>query len=169
MPPQSTTTLGAIRAQFCGSTTARGVLEALTPTVSSDRGFERSRVRNKTLRDWADGKSSIQFRKFDWLRTGAVTEPFVLLPDVIQRIEQVAVTIAYPNMPALYGTDDVDSMEDVIRADARQFRDALLSPGNLISGAIAVLPTIAEPERGEAVWFQEIRCEVQYYEAQTLT
>lgn len=166
---QATTTHALIRTRYCGSSSARGVLEALAPTLCSDRGFERSRVRNKLLADWADGSSSIQFRKFEWLRSGPAGEPLVLLPDVILRIELATVTVAYPALPALYGTDDMDSMEDLIRSDARQFRDALLSPGNLVSGCCAVLPTILEPLRNDAIWFQSIVCELTYYEGQTLT
>lgn len=168
MPAQVTTTFGTIRAKYCGTSTVRGVLEQLTPTVATDRGFERSHVRNKLLREWADGKTSIQFRKFEWLRTGPATEPHVLLPDTILRVEQATVTIAYPVMPALYGTDDLDSMEDVMRADARQFRDALIDPGNLVDGCAAVLPTIEAPERDPFIWFQSIVCELTYYESQTL-
>lgn len=167
--PQSTTTHATIRTKYAGSSAIRGVLEALQPTRSTDRGFERSRVRNKLLADWADGSTSAQFRKFEWLRTGPAAEPHVLLPDTILRIEEATVTIAYPVLPALYGADDMDSMEDMIRADARQFRDALLSPGNLVDGCCAVLPTILEPNRGDTIWFQSVVCELTYYESQTLT
>lgn len=167
--PQTTTTHAIVRAKYCGSSSVRGVLEALTPTLVTDRGFERARPRNKLLIDWADGTSSIQFRKFEWLRTAPSVEPLVLLPDTILRVDQATVTVAYPVMPALYGTDDLDSMEDLIRSDARQFRDALLSPGNLVAGCCAVLPTIQEPQRGDKVWFQSIVCELTYYESQTLT
>lgn len=169
MTTQVTTTHAAIRTKYCGSTSIRGVLEALNPALSSERGFERARPRNKLLADWADGSSSIQFRKFEWLRSAPSAEPLVLLPDTIMRVDQATVTVAYPTMPALYGTDDLDSMEDLIRSDARQFRDALLSPGNLVDGCCAVLPTIQEPQRGDKVWFQSIVCELTYYETQTLT
>lgn len=169
MTTQVTTTHAIIRTKYCGSSSVRGVLEALTPALSTSQNFERSRVRNKLLADWADGTSSIQFRKFEWLRSGPAGEPLVLLPDVILRIEQATLTVAYPNMPALYGSDDLDSMEDLIRSDAKQLRDALISPGNLVSGCCAVLPTILEPQRDEKIWFQSIICELTYYESQTLT
>ena len=165
----NTTTFGAIRARYCGSTTARGVLEALTPAVANEFPFERSSVRSKRLREWADGKASTQFRKFELVRSGDTFEPLVLLPDVIMRQEQATLTIAYPVGPALYGLDDLDSMEDLIRSDAHQLRDALLSPGNLLLGCNAVLPTISPPERNETIWFQDIVCELTYYESQTLT
>lgn len=169
MSTQVTTTFALIRANYCGSSLVRGLLEELLPTVAPDRGFERSRARNMPLREWADGKSSIQFRKFEWHRSSEANEPFVLLPDTIMRIERATLTVAYPAMPALYGPDDLDSMEDVIRADAAQLRDALISPGNLIAGCCAVLPVIEEPERNTLVWFQSIVCELTYYESQALT
>lgn len=168
MSTQATTTWRAIRAHYAGTMTARGVLEGLTPTLAQDIAFERSRVRNKPLRRWADGKTSAQMRKFEWSRTSQATEPLVLLPDTIMRVEQATLTLAYPVMPALYGTEDLDSMEDLIRLDAAQLRDALISPGNLPDGVCAVLPTIAVPDRGDFIWFQEISCEVQYYESQTI-
>lgn len=162
------TTFALIRANYCGSGTARGLLEQIAPTLAADRGFERSRARNKLLRDWADGKSSAQFRKYEWLRTGEATEPEVLANPLL-RVEEATLTVAYPVLPGLYGADDLDSMEDLIRGDARQLRDVLLSPGNLITSCIAVVPRINPPERGELVWFQDLVCELTYYEAQTLT
>jgi hypothetical protein len=168
MPTQITTTFALIRTRYAGVSTQRGVIEELIPTVATDRRFERSRARNKALREWADGKSSIQFRKFEWMRSGPAVEPNVLLPDVILRIEQATLTVAYPVLPGLYGTDDLDSMEDVIRADARQIRDVLLDPGNLVDGCAAVLPTINDPDRDDSIWFQTFTCELTYYEGQTL-
>ena len=168
MSTQVTTTWELIRTRYAGSHRARGVLEQLTPAHATEHPFERSRVRNKPLRRWADGKSSAQFRKFEWTRTGEAVEPLVLLPDVILRQEQATLTIAYPVMPALYGAEDLDSMEDMIRSDARQFRDALISPGNLPDGCCAVLPSILTPDRGDFIWFQEIACELTYYEDQSI-
>ena len=165
---QATTTFALIRARYAGTATARGVLEDLTPTIVTDRGFERARPRSKALRDWADGKSSAQFRKYEWTRSGPATEPLVLLPDTILRIEQATLLVAYPIAPALYGDNDLDSMEDLIRSDARQLRDALIDPNNLVDGCCAVLPTIETPERNDLVWFQPIVCELTYYEGQTL-
>lgn len=165
--PQAVVTFRLIRVHYAGTPTIRGLIEGITPTYASDRRFERSHVRNKRLRDWADGKGSIQFRKFEFTRAGPAVEPNVLLPDTILRYERALVTIAYPILPALYGSEDLDSMEDLIREDARQVRDVLLDPDNLQDGVSAVLPTILEPERDESVWFQGIDCELIYYEGQT--
>lgn len=162
----ATTTWAAIRANYCGSQTVKGKLEALTPSTCPERQFARSRA-NKPLREWADGATSAAFRQFEWSRSGDAVEPNVLDPAVILREEQATLTVAYPDMPMLYG-GDVASMEDLIRADARQLRDALISPGNLPAGVLAVMPSIRAPERGDDIWFQEIVCELIYYEAQTL-
>lgn len=162
------TTWDAIRLRYCGSTTARGRIEQITPTICSDKPFKRSPQRSKLLRDWADGTNSIQFRAFEWLRTGPAQEPETL-SDPKLTVEQATLTIAYPVMPSLYGTDDLDSMETLIRTDARLVRDVLLSPGNLVAQCHAVLPVIQQPERNERVWFQDIVCELIYYESQTLT
>ena len=163
----TTTTLALIRKNYCGSQTTRGVLEAITPSYSTDKPFARSRA-NKPLREWATGTSSAAFRQFEWYRTGDAADPNVLDPAERLTIERVTITIAYPELPMLYGPD-VESIEDAIRADAKQLRDALLSPGNLIAGCQCVMPTIRPPERGLAIWFQDIDCEVTYFESQTLT
>jgi hypothetical protein len=162
------TTFAAIRQRYCGSIAVRGLIEDIVPRLSTDKPFMRSLVRNKPLRTWATGKNSSEFRKFEWLRTGEAEEPEVLA-DPMLRNEQATLTIAYPVQLGLYGPDDQDSMEDLIRSDAHQVRDVLLSGGNLLTDCIAVLPTIVEPERGEAVWFQPIVCKLIYFESQTLT
>lgn len=162
----ASTTSAAIRRQYCGSQSFKGVLERIVPTYCPNRLFQRSRV-NAPLREWATNASA-SVRQFEWRRTGPATEPNILLPDEILRIEQVAVSVAYPDLRGLYG-QDVESLEDLIRHDARQLRDALLDPGHLIDGCQAVMPTIEPPERGDEVWFQTIVCEVTYYEGQTFT
>lgn len=163
----ATTTWDLIRARFAGTTTARGVLEQLTPTLASDKPWRRAARRNVAIRDWAKGNSG-EFRSYTWTRSGSAGEPEVFASEILRR-EEATLTVAYPILHALYGVEDDDSVESLIRGDARQLRDALLSPGNLISGLQAVLPVIQPPERGEKVWFQDITCTLVYFEAETLT
>lgn len=163
----ATTTWDLIRAQFAGTTTARGVLEGLTPTLASDKTFRRAPRKNLEIRNWAQGNSG-EFRAYTWTRTGEAGEPEIFASEILRR-ETASLVVAYPMLLAYYGTEDLDSVESLIRGDARQLRDALLSPGNLISGLQAVLPTILPPERGEKVWFQELSCTLIYFEGETLT
>ena len=166
----ATTTWDLIRKQFVGSTTQRGVLETLTPSLVADKPFRRVPRRNVSLRKWAQG-SSVEFRAYEWRREGDVGEPEVFAGEILRR-ETGVLTVAYPIKGglAIYGDEDLDAVEALIRSDARQLRDALLSPGNVISGLHGIRPTIASLDRADdAVWFQDIVCEVIYQEAEALT
>lgn len=159
-----------IRQNYGGTATVKGKVESIVPEFSPDKPFIRNRL-FRMVREWADGKTSAAFRVFDIVRTGDANEPNILPPgtgDAILRMEEVTVTIAYPDLPMLYG-DDPDSIEDTIRTDARQVRDALIDPGHLIAGCQAVMPNIKAPQRGNGIWFQDVVCEITYYEAQTFT
>src|SRR6185295_12167294 len=101
-----TTTAALLRVNYCGSSSKHGVLEAVTPTYATDRPFARSRV-NKPLREWATGTSSAAFRAFEWRRTGDTENPNVLDPSSRLTIETYTITVAYPDLPLLYGGSDV--------------------------------------------------------------
>jgi hypothetical protein len=161
------TTFKAIREHFCGSSTARGLIEALTPTLIADAPFTRSQ-RRVPLRDWADGDSTC-LRHFEWVSDSDVETIGAHGQDVRMVREFATLTVAYPTMPALAGADEMDALEDLIRSDAAQIFDCLFSPANLFADLYAVMPTILAPERGDDVTFQSFRVELQYREAMTLT
>jgi hypothetical protein len=75
-------------------------------------------------------------------------------PSQYLRSCQVRVTVAYPILPGIYGTNDLDDVEKTIRADAAQIRDALFSSGNYVSGQEATLPqpsgSLPPPDSTEA-------------------
>jgi hypothetical protein len=158
------TTFEAIRINYAGSTKLRGLLEKLTPRSMANKGFVRLQDKNSLLRDWCGDKpTEIQFRKFEWKSTSDVTDYEVLSSPQL-RTEYATLTVAYPVLSKLYGPDDLDSMESVIRADAVQLRDAILTPDNLIAGCEAAIPQIKALNRQGNVWFQEITVELIYYE-----
>ncbi|SRR6266540_702334 len=163
----TTTTFGAIRNQIVS------VIEALTPATMNraEDKFRRCPDKRQLLETWAIAHASDGcFRKFDLRRSGDLTDPEVLDPSAIMRRELATLTMAYPVAPALYGPNDLDSMEDVIASDAQQVRDAVFSPGNLLTGQIASIVTIHDVDRAdESVWFQRFTLEIIYYHAQTLT
>ena len=163
--PLTTTTYDAIRDQM--ATTLHG----LTPTLLSNRLFEEHLPKRRRLRDHAAQHPGEElFRSFE-IRRGAATEPGLLDPDAVLRNETVTVTVAYPTLLALYGTDDLDEVERLIRGDARQIRDAVFSAGNYVSGQLAALPIeLDAPDTSDAdCYFQEIAFTAIYYEGQTLT
>jgi hypothetical protein len=163
------TTFAAIRRHFAGSSTALGLIEQLTPTLRAGDPFIRTR-RRVTLRDWATGKSSC-FRHFEIVTNGDETDLSQAHGEDLRVVIVSAVlTIAYPALPLLGGEDELESLEDLVEADANQIRDCLMSPGNRPSADVYhLLPTVRSPERGADVWFQEIDISLQFRRAQTLT
>lgn len=161
-----TTTIGAIRDQLAL------VFEAATPSVLPTDKFNRCPDRDLTLVEWCVNNASDQcLRKFDIWRTSGTTDPNKLDPAEVQRTdEQLTITVAYPRLPRLYGTEGLASMDDVMRRDARQLRDLCMSGSSLISGWSGVTDvTIDPPNRDGEVWFQSIVITTNYCEAQTLT
>lgn len=161
----TTTTYDAIRDKMAAT------IQGLTPGVLSNRLFEEYAPKRMRLRDHAAAHPGEElFRMFE-IRRGTATEPGLIDPDALLRNEVVTVSIAYPLLLALYGTEDLDEVERVIRRDARQVRDVLFSSGNYVSGQLAALPTdmdaidMGDPE----CWFQDLSFTVIYYEGQTLT
>jgi hypothetical protein len=92
-------------------------------------------------------------------------------PAGFMRNEQVTITLAYPLALGMFGCEDLDDVEDLIRADAKQIRDAIFSAGNYVTGQLAARPLdLPETDRGgEGIWFQDLPFDVTYYEAQSLT
>lgn len=142
---------------------------ALTPTGGGGRLYRRSK-KSARLREWTAVKTEAGFRAFEITRADS-QEPPLLDPAAYLRSETVTVTVAYPLLFGIYGTEDTDEVENLIRADAAQIRDCLYSSGNYVDGQQAALPLpIPEPDRSsDEVWFQDITFTVLYYEAQTLT
>lgn len=158
---ENVTTLEAIRDNHFA------LLRALTPERMSDRRFDH--VVAERLATWADRSANAeQFRKFSWERTGAVEMPPLMAPNRVERREQCELTVAYPALTNLYGSDRHDDMEALIRQDARLIHDVLFSPDNYITGQIACFVATQPPARGDAMWTQTFTLDVLYYEAMTL-
>ena len=143
------------------------VIEGLAPTWQSGVKFRRSK-RSRSVRDWT--KTTAVFRGFEVRRDRADTPEGPRDPSAILRNEAFTITVAYPVALGLYGINDIDDMETVIRDDARLIRDAVFSSGNYVTGQQAALPDpLPAIDDGDPdVWFQEIQFTAVYYEGQTL-
>jgi hypothetical protein len=149
------------------------ILRALTPATHSDILFDRCPPA-ELLREWvATNPGSACLRKFEIRRTGDRLDLGTQDPESVLVEREAEVVVAYPaKLPALY-TDasdaELDALETMIEADARQIHDALYSPSNLASiGHQATWVTVGELEREGPVWFQVITLRIAYYEAQAL-
>ncbi len=160
----ATTSWAAIR----GNMTS--VVKALSPLTMEDKRFDRA-PRRYQLRKWVTTVGSGCFRKFEIRRTGKTPKPLVHPPGQCQRNETAVLTVAYPCLPALYGSEDLDSMEDVVREDAQQIYVALVSPVNYLSGQHCASidieqPTVIAGSDGlEKVWLQPLTISLIYDEA----
>jgi len=110
------------------------------------------------------------FREFEITRPGGVDQPGIIDPAAVLRVENLAVSIAYPTNPGIYGTGDRDDMYEIIRNDAHQIAGVLYHPGNYASGQLGTTDVVIEEldESDETTAFQVINFKVTYYEAQTL-
>lgn len=161
------TTFKLIRERYCGSSSARGLLEQLTPTLLPGSPFVRAN-RRYPLRAWADGTTAC-LRHFEWTSAGDEQEVAQVQGEDVRFVRQfAALVVAYPSLPGIGGVDEMDSLEDLMESDARQIRDCLFSSGNLMADLYAVLPVIGTPERSGDVWFQTFAIELQFRKAQTL-
>lgn len=158
----TTTTYHLIRDQMVTK------VAALTPTLLGSRKFKRANPRHQ-IRDWSAVAQEAGFRAFEITRAEA-SEPALMDPAAFLRRETVTVIVAYPILRAIYGSEDLDSIENTIRSDTAQIRDALYSSGNYVTGQQAAIPLqLPETDRAsDEVWFQSIPFDVLYYEAQTL-
>lgn len=159
------TTFAAIRAQIIA------VIEALTPATHDrpEDKFRRSPDKRQPVDAWAlTHGADTCFRKFDLRISGAVQDPEVF-SNPIRRTQAAVITIAYPVQPALYGSEDIDDIEDVIASDAHQIRDAVFNPDNLLEGHVANIVTIEDVDRNDPrVWFQRLTLSIIYYHSQFL-
>lgn len=148
------------------------VVNALTPTVISVPKFERAPKRY-TIREWAleQNSGSATFRKYEIRRAGDDVDVGVQDPSARRVEETLMLTMAYPtNLVGIFGKDDLEDVEEIMRKDAKQIRDAVYSPGNYLDGVQSQVVTIAEPERDdEKIWFSVLLIRCLFQEAQTLT
>lgn len=156
-----TTTYAAIRDNYITK------IEALAPSLLSQLAFRRGPRRHE-LAVWADGAGSAALRKFEIRLASGTPDPNLFDPTALERHEEAVLLIAYPVMTALYGTDELDELEKVMRSDARQLRDLVFSAGNYVAGQNAAFVEIEEPERGLRVWLQPLRIALLYLESQSL-
>lgn len=163
----STTTLAAIQDKFVTT------ISAITPWTQTDKTFQKSPA-NRDLREWAPGVGSAAFRKYQIRTTGGVTEGDVLHPDMVETVEDVTITIAYPSpfkQPGLYRSsavpDDIMDAEELMRRDAQSLRNALRDTDNYLPTAhIESAVTIDAPDTSDDVtWYQTLTVAVRYYAA----
>jgi hypothetical protein len=159
-----TTTFMAIRRQQLA------VIEALTPTLEAQHRFRRKPSR-QPLKIWASiGPTTACYRKFEITRQDASPDPTILDPSAREQNERSTISVAYPvGVQGLYGVDEQIDLDDVMRSDAHQIRDAVFSTANYLAGQSAAFVTILSPDKGlAAVWFQDFEVECIYTEAMSL-
>lgn len=159
----STTTFALIRDQIVTK------VKALTPTLLAGDKFDHVPKRYDVREFVESSGGSGVLRRFDIQRAGTTETLPHLSTSEVMREEYARLTVAYPRTYGRYGTNDRLDMEDVIRSDARQIRDTIMSTGNFVSGQQEAQVAIEEPERGDATWFQPFMIRLLYHEAQTIT
>jgi len=144
-------------------------IKALSPTLLSNLPFDQCDTRYE-LRDFASKAGSAGLRKFEFDRIGPVQDAPFFDFSVKETNEGMRLTVAYPTMRALYGRNDLNEMDKVLRSDARQLRDLIFSGGNYLAGQSAGFVTIQEVDKSNPdCWFSLIDVQLIYTEAQTLT
>ena len=159
----TTTTFKAIRNAWITD------LIAITPTSQTQYGFDHC-PKQVQIRDWAPRAKGACLRKFQFQATGH-TEPMDAMdPAAYTRNESATLTIAYPVSLGLYGTDDFNSMEDVIAEDVASVRDVLTSQGNYTAGQHrADVSSVSYDRSDDSAWFVELSVEIIFSHAQSLT
>lgn len=156
----ATTTVPLIRAQLVT------VIEGLTPTRLTDYPFRRA-DRRTPFPEWVT-KNSGKVRTFDIQSVSSGFEGEFIHPTQIVRDEPFSIMVAYPRLPGLAGTDDLDSLRDMMREDVRVIRDAVFDSSNYLSGVLLQGPPVASFSEDGEVWFSVLDFTVKFYEAQTL-
>jgi hypothetical protein len=141
---------------------------AATPGVLPTYRFDHA-VKRYPIEMWAGslGANSTLLRRFQWRRANLEQPPY-FASDAVEWNETSTLTIAYPVLPALYGNADLDEIERVMRRDAKQLRDIIASPGQLVSGQEVGRVSVLEPETVGPVWYQRITVLFIYQETQVL-
>lgn len=126
--------------------------------------------RNYELSVHAGMAGSASLRKFQFDRSEIVEDPPFFHWETREVNEHMLLTMAYPTQYAIYGRDDSDDMDKVIRSDAHQLRDLIFSGGNYLVGQSAafvkILPPLKEDPR---VIYQPYDIELIYTERESLT
>jgi hypothetical protein len=157
----TTTTSCAVRDQIIA------VLEDATPTLLAEYPYRHAPRHMKAVK-FADTTGSASLRRFDIRRTELLNHS-LFDPALVEWSEKLLLTVTYPVAPALYGRTDDDAMEQVMRADARQIRDLITSPGNFLSAQPAAFVRMLPPEVDARAWRQPFEIQVIYAESQDLT
>ena len=144
------------------------ILEALTPATQGAR-FRRHQQR-QPLRRWAPAHAGASLRTFEIERQSPKSDPPLHDPALVERQVTARLSVAYPVLPGAYGRGDLDDMADVIDADARQLRDAIYSPGALISGQLAAFVDVQPIDRTlDEIHFLDLMLDLRFFESQSLT
>jgi hypothetical protein len=159
MAPASTT-YDAIRDSYIT------LLERATPYELPTHAYRRA-PRRYDLLEWAASVGSASLRAFEMVRgEDDIEEPEHEGTGTLERDEVMTITVAYPVLPALYGADELDDLECVMRSDVRRIREVVQSGSNFLAGQSRGHVTPNEPDRtDDRVWFQSFRVELTYSES----
>jgi glutamate/tyrosine decarboxylase-like PLP-dependent enzyme len=157
----ATTTVALIRAQLVT------VLEALTPSGLNAVKYRRAPKRHM-LAQLAKGTSS-HTRLFAIQAAQKPEKAEFVSSTQKQFREQWDLIVAYPVLLSQAGVNEMDDLEDAIRADMFQIEDAVFSPGNYLSAVNRMDVVDSTIEKGDGIWFARFVIEIDFYAAQTLT
>jgi hypothetical protein len=146
-------------------------LEAATPAFLSNYPFRRA-PRHVDFADWVAsvGFSSACLRTFQINRADIDPEEPLSHqdPSAFEREETAHLVLAYPLLPALYGSGDLNSLDSLIRSDLTVIRRALFTNIYLPGQSRGWLEP-RDPVRTDEVWYQPIDILLTYTESQTLS
>lgn len=146
------------------------VVEALTPDVAEPqgRGFRLNRAPSRPLRRWVpDAGANGMMRLFD-IVPGGRDDIGTNLIHAVQVSWPIALTVAYPSDPKLYGLVERHHLDALIASDTTQIRDALQRPAGLAGPGHAAnfITGIPSPERDERVLYQDITITAVFFTSQ---
>lgn len=138
-------------------------IRAITPGVLADRPFDILPAKYEAT-SWSAKGSSDLLRKVVF-RRATVVDAHRLMAESIERNEVVTLTVLYPaSLPALYGVTDLDELERVMRLDAAQLRELLVSTSFHLSGHYTSTVSIQRPTTTGTVWTQPLQLTLTYEE-----
>ena len=162
--PTATTTIGAIIKQM--ETTIRG----LTPALLDDVAFRIMSTR-RDFEEWSETNPAASFRRYQIRDVGEYEPPTISNTDVEMLTTELELTMSYPmDLSGAYADstvppDDRQDVEDLMRQDMHQIRDAIGINGsaNYATGQIVAREQSLTIEDGESVIFLTMPFETIFY------
>lgn len=147
------------------------VITSLTPSVTTTPSstFRENEETARPLRKrFNDADLSDILRRFEVKEDGERQDLGTMSTSSARVLRPVAITVAYPAVPKLYGLSGRRALEALIESDATQIRNAIFDVGGLVgSGHQANFITqLGVDQADERLWFQDFAVDAQFFMAQ---